>query len=233
METPAERLKWARLQRFPDSEATEMARKFGWSIHTYGGHERGDRNISLKRAAVYGRAYGVRKEWLLFGTGKITTHAHGARPDSDVSALVRIDSQRVPRLVWGMINDAKSITVALQRPDALIDVPNGTPFGENAFALVVADDAMVDEANPYFGFLPGQTVVFDPDKECRPGNFVLASVDGETDELFRQYRRAGKDSDGRDQIDLVPLNPYIESKRITPNVNGKLLAKLVYHGRTF
>lgn len=233
METPAERLKWARLRRFPGSEASEIARLCEWNVHTYGNHERGDRNLTKKTAEKYAAKLGVTAEWLLFGTGKKVTSEHGQKLPVAEKPSPRIDSRRLPRLIWGMINNEKSVNAAILKAGEYVDIPSGMEFGKSAFSLIVPDDTMFDRANPFFGFAKGQNVVFDPDIKAEPGDFVLARVDGEPLELFRQYRRAGKTPEGAEQIELLPLNPHIESVRFTPGVNGQIIAKLVCHVRTF
>lgn len=73
LDSPAERLRWARTQHGIYKTATDAARAFGWPVSTYLGHENGDRNPSRDASKRYGRAYRVRWEWLLDGEGMPTT----------------------------------------------------------------------------------------------------------------------------------------------------------------
>ena len=79
MDTLAKRLKWARERhgRFVGhGGATEAANAFGWKVPTYLGHENGDRpGARLDKIKRYAKAYGVRWEWLLDGTGQPTVKA--------------------------------------------------------------------------------------------------------------------------------------------------------------
>jgi len=52
---------------FPD--AASAARRFGWGETTYRSHENGQRGFKQRTATEYARAFRVRAEWLLFGTG--------------------------------------------------------------------------------------------------------------------------------------------------------------------
>jgi transcriptional regulator with XRE-family HTH domain len=69
LDSPADRLRWAREQHGKYSSPTAAARAFGWPVSTYLGHENGDRNPSRPAAKRYARAYRVRWEWLLEGEG--------------------------------------------------------------------------------------------------------------------------------------------------------------------
>jgi len=69
LDSPAERLRWARQQHGQYSTPTDAAKAFGWTVSTYLGHENGDRNPSRAAAKRYARAYRVRWEWLLENEG--------------------------------------------------------------------------------------------------------------------------------------------------------------------
>lgn len=69
LDTPAERLQWARKKHGQYKRPTDAAKAFGWTVPTYLGHENGDRNPSRAAAKRYGRAYGIRWEWILDGEG--------------------------------------------------------------------------------------------------------------------------------------------------------------------
>lgn len=69
LDSPKERLRWARNQHGKYGTPTEAARAFGWKVPTYLGHENGDRNPSRDAAKRYAKAYNVRWEWLLDGEG--------------------------------------------------------------------------------------------------------------------------------------------------------------------
>jgi transcriptional regulator with XRE-family HTH domain len=65
LDSPGERIRWARIQHGKYGTPTEAAQAFGWTVSTYLGHENGDRNPSRDAAKRYGKAYGVRWEWIL------------------------------------------------------------------------------------------------------------------------------------------------------------------------
>ena len=67
MDTPAERLKRARLKA-GFRTATDAARAHGWVISTYLGHENGDRVPSRNCAKRYANAFHTTWDWLLEGS---------------------------------------------------------------------------------------------------------------------------------------------------------------------
>lgn len=67
MDTPGERLKWARLNRTNFLTPTDAARAYGWTQSTYLGHENGDRIPSRRAAMKYAAAYRVDWHWILEG----------------------------------------------------------------------------------------------------------------------------------------------------------------------
>ncbi|MGY3393467.1 transcriptional regulator with XRE-family HTH domain [Bradyrhizobium sp. USDA 3311] len=73
LESPSERLRWARHHHGRYKTPTEAARAFGWTVSTYLGHENGDRAPSRAAAKRYARAYGVRWEWILEAEGSPIT----------------------------------------------------------------------------------------------------------------------------------------------------------------
>ena len=66
METQHTRLKQARERAgFKTSKAA--AKHFKWIYTTYNAHENGQNGYDEETAAIYAKAYGVTKEWLMLG----------------------------------------------------------------------------------------------------------------------------------------------------------------------
>lgn len=66
MSTPAERLRRAR-EAAGYGTAAEGATRAGVKYYTYVQHENGTRGIPADRAELYGRAFGVEPQWILYG----------------------------------------------------------------------------------------------------------------------------------------------------------------------
>jgi SOS-response transcriptional repressor LexA len=227
----ADRLKAARAGAGFDT-AEAACERFGWKLGTYGTHESGHRGFAAK-APEYADAFGVRLEWLMTGRGQKDTTAQGIKSTGGVLPKLHSDTQRVPLLGWGMINNAKSVQEAIKAPVTYVSVSTKKIFGAQAFELVVDDESMRDTRVPYAGFNPGDELIFDPDKVSKPGDLILARVDGEPTELFRLYRHAGKTADGEDKVELVPLNQSYGTTEFINGVDGAILARLEHCVKSF
>ena len=90
LDSPHQRLRWARQQHGQYGTPTEAARAFGWTVSTYLGHENGDRAPSREAAKRYARAYKIRWEWLLEGEGQPTAGKSAARLVGKIEAGSRV-----------------------------------------------------------------------------------------------------------------------------------------------
>ena len=68
MSTPGERLRQARIAA-GCATAAEGAARADAKYYTYVQHESGVRGIPTDKAALYGRAFGVEAQWILYGRG--------------------------------------------------------------------------------------------------------------------------------------------------------------------
>lgn len=69
METPNQRLKWAR-ERAGFEHAADAARAMDIATTTYQAHENGHRGFPASRAPQYARRFKVSEQWLLYGIGE-------------------------------------------------------------------------------------------------------------------------------------------------------------------
>lgn len=67
MDTPADRLKMIRLEKFPTAADAAEAMKVAYP--TYAGHENGTRGLTRKAAVRYCGFFRVSLDWLLTGKG--------------------------------------------------------------------------------------------------------------------------------------------------------------------
>jgi phage repressor protein C with HTH and peptisase S24 domain len=67
LDTPAQRLRWARIHKGKFESATAAAQAHGWTVPTYLGHENGDRTPSRDAAQRYAAAFGVPWAWIFDG----------------------------------------------------------------------------------------------------------------------------------------------------------------------
>ncbi len=94
-------------------------------------------------------------------------------------------------------------------------------LGPGAFALIVEGLSMVPQ------LLPGDKIIVDPQALIRPGDLVVAQIDGEVMATVKQYRDRGKDAQGRPIIELAPANPNYPTLRIDAEHPGRIIGKVV------
>lgn len=71
---------------------------------------------------------------------------------------------------------------------------------EEVFSLIIEGLSMAPI------FMPGDKIVVDGSLSPQPGSFVIAQ-NGQIETTFKKYRVTGYDEYGREQFELVPLNP--------------------------
>lgn len=96
-------------------------------------------------------------------------------------------------------------------------------LGSHTFALKVRGDSMEPE------FKEGDTIIIDPDIKPSPGDYVVARNEDQ-EATFKKYRPRGRNAQGIDVIELVPLNedyPILRSD-VSPI---EIIGTLVEHRR--
>ena len=92
----------------------------------------------------------------------------------------------------------------------------------------VEDDSMVASQ---ITFLPGHHIGVDKDAPVAFGDLVVAKRDRDANPVFRRYEPQGYDKQGREIIDLVPLNRDFPTLRIDADNPGRIVGKVVLHSR--
>lgn len=226
MREPHERLRLIRQLRGFDT-ASEAARRFGWNENTYKSAENGTRELSKKTAKAYAVAYKVPLGWLLFGEG-----SYDGALSLDVKSALAFE--RIPLLDWSVVTSSANIQEAVRTATGRADTAPSVNFGPLAFALRVADESMTSSvAGARGNFFEGDEIVFDPEKDVTPGNFVLARVFARNATVFRQYREAGYTDGGAKVVTLHPLNPNYGDETIILGETGEIIAKLVRHSHDY
>ena len=65
-------------------------------------------------------------------------------------------------------------------------------------------------------FRPGDIVILDPDRKIEPGDFVVVAYSEDAPAVLRKYRLRGKDQDGREVAEFVPLNEDYPTRSAGP-----------------
>ncbi|HAT9135645.1 TPA: LexA family protein [Legionella pneumophila] len=91
-------------------------------------------------------------------------------------------------------------------------------IGKNAFALKIQDDSMIPE------FRANDVLIIDPDTSPKPGDFVVALIEGEQEVIVRKYKQLSASKEAR-QFELIALNEdwadiRVGSNEITAQIIG-------------
>lgn len=119
MDTPAERLKHARLKA-GFRTAKSGAERLGVPYGTYAGHENGSRGILPEEAARYAKAFKSRPEWILYGSMGAEPIAGTEAPQPPLAPVVKSISDSLDGLTEAeqrMIAETVARHRALLRPD--------------------------------------------------------------------------------------------------------------------
>lgn len=85
-------------------------------------------------------------------------------------------------------------------------VPSSASYGPATFALRVVGNSMAPD------YVEGDIIIVDPDVSPRPGECVVAKNHRE-EATFKKYRPRGRNADGVEVYELVPLNEDYETLR--------------------
>lgn len=83
-------------------------------------------------------------------------------------------------------------------------------IGKNAFALKIKDESMMPE------FRLKDVIIVDPDTKPKPGDFVVALIDGEQEVIVRKYKQLSASKEIQ-QFELIALNEDWADIRVDSN----------------
>lgn len=72
-------------------------------------------------------------------------------------------------------------------------------IGKNAFALQIKDESMMPE------FRINDVIIVDPDTSPKPGDFVVALIEGDQEVICRKYKQLSASKEAK-QFELIALN---------------------------
>jgi len=211
---PGERLRWAR-ENAGYGSARAAAAAIGEAESTYRAYETGLRRFDADKAKLFARMYQVAPEWLLLGIETAGSPPWGRR-------IPVIDHTQAA--IKDVVNDPYSVSVSRE-----VAIPDASHLSPNAFALDVKYEAMTHDGPD--SFKVGETIICDPHAEVKPGDYILAFVEGSEEVVFRKYHLV---ADGKDQvIQLVPLNKSWPTITIDSDHPGHVVGRIVRQIRAF
>ncbi len=211
LETFAKRLKFARILR--DLSQSELAELAGTTQKEISKIEVGLRGFTSDIFSI-ARALQVSAEWLFEGkerTAISIIHSYNETVIDD-STDYPVIAHYCPILDWAEAGE----TIKRGDPELVSKRAQRVPLSRhdslNSYALIMDGDSMVTGDASLISFMPGDILIFDPEREPKVGDYVLARAYGEPYALFRQYVR---DSG---LLYLKPNNPRFQVLRLTSRV---------------
>lgn len=94
---------------------------------------------------------------------------------------------------------------------------------KNAFAVVVGDNSMQPK------FSSGDILIVDSDQTAQPGDFVLAHITSNDNNVIRKYRESEQHSTKNKSFELIALNADWGSVRVSNANEAEILATVIEH----
>lgn len=163
----------------------QLAKLCGWAAPSrLGNYELGTRKVSADDALVLGAALGVSPAKIMFGE------------DSD-AVFRQYEYPLFSSVQAGPFSEVGSYTAS----DAKAWVETTRKASANAFWLEVKGHSMTAPQGVRPSFPEGMLILVDPAEDVEPGDFCVASINGDSEVTFKKYDRDAGVSY------LVPLNP--------------------------
>lgn len=147
------------------------------SIHTLKAYENGKRGFAQKPNTIldlYKNVQDVTEAWLLTGANPPPWALQ-----EDIEAAVP-QTRMLPQLTTSeaitMPTAFKRLDDAAKQRGTTVSIDDERDLGARAFAWRVEDDSMVSPDGKGYSFSEGQILIFDPDQQCKVGDFVLAQI---------------------------------------------------------
>lgn len=200
MKTLAERLKYA-MEVLPPKKikGVELARAVGVkppSVSDWlSGKSKNMDGTNLIRAAQFLK---VNTKWLATGIGKPSDE----ESKSDFSNVSFNDTpfRKIPVLDFVQAGLFGSVAYDGINPKGETYTTYQGARPEEVFSLTIEGTSMTPN------FMPGDSIVIDASISPQPGSYVIAQ-NGNIETTFKKYRVIGYDEYGREEFELVPLNP--------------------------
>jgi len=106
-----------------------------------------------------------------------------------------------------------------------VDAELAQDLGRLAFALEITGESMLEE------FHPGDIVIIDPAVKPLPGDFVVARIESDGSATFKKYRSRGRDAEGHEIFELVPLNADYPTVVVNAANPGSIIGTMMEHRR--
>ena len=202
MKTIAERVTYAREQaRLSQSE---LARRIGVKPQTIQQIESGETQKSRYLPDIAEETK-FSYRWIKKGVGHERIMQTNVRPGPDIVGTVPLISSTQA----GSWREACNVLGPGQEERRIATTKK---VGPRSYALEVEGDSMVNSSGEGDSFPPGVFIICDPDWAYKPGDYVIARIDGTDDTTFKKLVK-----DGNDWY-LAPLNNRYRMRQIDPTI---------------
>jgi len=196
----------------------DVAEHFGISSQAISQWEADRTRPDSQRLVRLARLFEVRLEWLLDETGPMVFD--GNKTSAEVRHTARVPVvDRIQAGDWTEVSDPYVVGSGEEFLQTDLGVSSST------FALIIEGRSMEPE------FQHGDKVIIDPMVQPRPGDFVVAKRDNDQEATFKKYRLKSQDEQGREVVELVPLNPDWPTLIIDRDNPGRIVGTMVEHRR--
>ncbi|WP_231363045.1 MULTISPECIES: LexA family transcriptional regulator [unclassified Thioalkalivibrio] len=153
-----------------------------------------------------------------------------AESQAALSAIPTVQNARcIPVIDYVEAGSPREIVDAYECGDGhrheWLDPASAEALGPHTFALEIRGRSMEPD------FRESEIIIVDPDAPVRPGDIVVARVNGDAEATVKKYRDRGRDSQGHPVYELVPLNPDYATITIDSGNPGSLIGPVVQHKR--
>jgi SOS-response transcriptional repressor LexA len=152
-------------------------------------------------------------------TGFLLGSPHSLAPNDPSLTLA---GQQIPIIDLVEARDLPKAVARLPGADILIA---DARVNASCFAFVIADRSMAPE------FQPGDRVIVDPEADPKPGDFVVAHVQGDSEAVLRKFRPRATAGAGKQDCELAPINPDWPTTYIKAESPGEIIGTVVERRR--
>lgn len=153
--------------------------------------------LNLSRAAEF---LGVNHKWLAGENQPMLAKDDGQNDGTNNVRIIDTNLRKIPVLDFVQAGNWREVAYdgSIPLSYTYTDYPGSDP--EATFSVIVDGLSMAPD------FEPGDMLIVDACRVPQPGSYVIAQ-NGDHKVTFKKYRVTGYDEFGREQFELVPINP--------------------------
>ncbi|WP_423062972.1 LexA family protein [Candidiatus Paracoxiella cheracis] len=166
----------------------------------------GEGTPKTSRIIEIANRFNVNVEWLISGKGDVSPNAKNKNLNTahmNKNLLIRW----VPILDWVCAGNGSAMNPATTDEAEFVPVPVDK-CSKDSYALRIKGESMISPNFFEKSFLPGQIIIITPNREPKPGDFVVATINHYSEATFKQFIL--EDSHRW----LKPLNPRYPIQKI-------------------